>query len=274
MRTISKLAVLLLLAIVMPASAQSTFRDAFRRFQETNPNNTLNGKTMRKSLTELNKNLIKDYDETTSNMLLDKYIEERIMDDVVDLTIEYFEGKVTVEELNELTRLLNTTDGRSYCAHIQEANKRLENFEQVGADAMSEIMAGKTPENVTEKSGIPKKYKNIFNEYYESSNLKESISNMLQSFSSLIADNDEGKRCFDEFESYMNENMPILYLNEYYGTLTIDDLKFGTNFNNTSAFKNFNKGGQNLISHSTELGIAIVTNYVTWLSNQGVELKF
>lgn len=266
---------MLLLAIVMPASAQSTFRDAFRNFQKVNPNSTLlSGNTMRKTLAELNKNLIKDYDETTSNMLLDKYIDEKLLDDVVDMSIEYFEGNVTAEELNEMIRLLNTPKGRSYCTHIQEANKRLENTEQIGVDAMTQIMAGKAPEKIIEKSGIPKKYKNLFNQYYASSNSKESISNMMQSLSQLIASDSESQNWFAKFESFMEENMPILYLNEFYGTLTTDDLKFGIDFNKTPAWKKYNVCGQNLISHSSELGIAIVTNYITWLSNQGVEIKF
>ena len=275
MRIISKLTVLLLLAIVMPASAQSTFREAFTNFQKVNPSNTmLSGNTMRNALSTLNKSLLKNYDEEISNKLLDEYINERLFDDVVDATIEYFEGKVTTEELNELTSLLNTPKGSAFRAHTMDINKRMEHFEQIGVDAMMAITQGNTPEKITEKPGIPKKYKKLFNEYYASSNTNETLSSLIQSLSSLTEANPEGKKWFDQFQTYLNENMPTLYLNEFYGTMTVDDLKFGNKLNNTQAWKNFNKGAKDMISHSTELGMTIVTNYLTWLSNQGEDINF
>ena len=275
MRIISKLTVLLLLAIVMPASAQSTFREAFTNFQKVNPSNTmLSGNTMRNALSNLNKSLLKNYDEEISNKLLDEYINERLFDDVVDATMEYFEGKVTTEELNELTSLLNTPKGSAFRAHTMDINKRMENFEQIGVDAMMAITQGNTPEKITEKPGIPKKYKKLFNEYYASSNTNETLSSLIQSLSSLTESNPEGKKWFDQFQTYLNENMPTLYLNEFYGTMTVDDLKFGNKLNNTQAWKNFNKGAKDMISHSTELGMSIVTNYLTWLSNQGEDINF
>ena len=96
----------------------------------------------------------------------------------------------------------------------------------------------------------------------------------MQSMSSLADANPEGKKWFDQFQTYLNENMPTLYLNEFYGTMTVDDLKFGTKLNNTQAWKDFNKGAKDMMSHSTELGMSIVTNYLTWLSNQGEEINY
>ena len=67
--------------------------------------------------------------------------------------------------------------------------------------------------------------------------------------------------------------MQTIYLNGSYGTMTMDDLKFGIKMFQTDAWKHIMQATAKMMSDPQKSGMAIMTSYVFWLTGQDVELK-
>ena len=75
----------------------------------------------------------------------------------------------------------------------------------------------------------------------------------------------------EKIKGYLSSNLCTVLLNESYGILTEEDMKFGLELGKKQAWQDVMKGAASLMSHSQEMGMNVVMNYVTWLQDQGVD---
>ena len=272
MRTFRRILTLLLLAVVIPATAQTSLRKALINYQKINMSGFLSGNDMKETFSKINPLLIKDYDEEVSSQLIDKFFDEYFIETAVDAMIEYYEGSVTPEEMNELTEALTSHKGKVFSEHADAINSNTELIESISVNVAEKIREGGTPDNIVETPGIPKKYKELYSQYYSLSNTDMMISQLLQAYSQMI-DTDDSNEFFTKYENYMRENLPIIMLNESYKYLTMDDLKFGVDLYSTKAWEHFSEGSKKMSEHLMEVSIALMGGYVDWLKNQDVELN-
>ena len=85
--------------------------------------------------------------------------------------------------------------------------------------------------------------------------------------------NDAQKEIIEKVKNYFNVNMPNLYLNESYGIMTEDDLKFGRQHYKSTAWKNEMKAMKEAMGNAQEMGMSVVMSYLKWLKEQGVDTK-
>ena len=274
MKTQKSLIVLLLLTVSMAASAQTTLKEAFKAYMQTNPSaSTMDTETIKLALGLMNIAVLEDYDEATSEQLIDKYIKESFEDDLIDVMLPIIEDKVNVKELNELTAMFKTTRGKSYEEHWAKVSDSSQ-LEQLGDDAMDKISDGLEPTPI-EPISCPAKYKNLFMQFYKEIGQDEILIQTCEALGNTFGDafGDDQKPMMDKYSCYLLDNYPTMLLNESYGTMTEDDLKFGIELGKTQAWKNQVKAMTSILPQAKEMGMSIAIKYISWLQDQGVETK-
>ena len=269
MKSLKSILAILFFAISMVANAQTTLKEAMKAFIEACPSTNMSPEAMGTALKQLNISVIKDYDPEKADQLVEKYLNNKYIDHVVDAMLPYLEKYVTVESLKELTGQMLTPEGKAFQAHQAIINSNLNHFEQIGQDVATKIVAGKTPAPI-EPVACPDSYKQIFSQYFEESDLMDSMAPLFDSMASGHL-NDTQKENMDKMKKYFTENMSTLYLNESYGKMTEDDLRFGTKLYKSKAWKNQMKAMKEAMGNAQEMGMGIVMNYLDWLKGQGVE---
>ena len=162
MRKFKSLFILLLLTVSMAATAQTTFKEAFKAYLETNPSFTnLSPENMRNVLEMMNSGLMKDYDEAKSTELVNNYLKGPFVENMVDVMLPYFENKISVDELKELTAILQTEKGKAYQQHSAKINEAYDKFEKIGADIASQFLSGQEPAPI-QSINCPESYKKLF----------------------------------------------------------------------------------------------------------------
>lgn len=264
------LIVMMMFAAAFSATAQTTHREAFKAFIKACPSATnLSPDAMTKALQALNQSVLKNYDATKSDQLINNYIKEKFWDDMLDAMMPYVEKNVTVAEINQLTELMTTNEGKIFQEHQAKMNSDLSRFEQMGMEMAQKILAGETPDPI-KPVDCPESYKKLYYQFYEESSMSDSF---LAIFDNIAGSGmtDEQQAKMNQMKDYMAKSMPTLYLNESYGIMTMDDLKFGLKVYKTTAWKNEMKVVKDISSHAQEMGMGVMMNYITWLQSQGVE---
>lgn len=270
MKSLKSLFILLLLTVSMGATAQTTLKEAFKAFLKANPSGTtMNPETMRNAFELMNSGIIKDYDKEKSVQLIDKYLKEEFWNDAIDGMLPFIEDKLNVDEVNELTAKLLTKEGSSYQEHWSKINANA-NFEKIGSDLANNIIGGEDPAPI-QPIDCPAEYKQLFEQFFKESGNEKLFTSMFDGLSSSTTG--EQSTMMDKVKTYIMDNASTLILNESYGTLTEDDMRFGLELFKSQAYQNQMKAMSSIMSNAQELGMSIVMKYLTWLQGQGVETK-
>lgn len=271
MKTMKKvLFTMVLLATTIAAQAQNNYHDALKAYVKSCPSALVGmDEKMGEALKLMNNEIIEDYNGTTSEQLVNKYMKEQFFDDMIDkVMIPVVEKNATIAEIKELTAAMSTPAGRTFQEHQKKLNSQSKVIEELSMEVMQAIMAGDTPKPVAVKSGIPQSYVNLYNQYFKVSGLQSMVGQMANMFGDK-KDTPEVKK----FTKFMEDNVQTIYLNQSYGIMTTDDLKFGTKLNKTEAWKHMMKSSTDMMQDPQSLGMGIVMAYISWLQEQGVKLK-
>ena len=124
------------------------------------------------------------------------------------------------------------------------------------------------PEDIKPDPSCPKTYISMFYKYFELSNLASVVDQM----GNMFGDKKDDPKVI-KFMTYLKKNIRTIYLNNSYGTMTMDDLKFGMKVYQTDAWKHMMQAQSKMVSDPQKLGMGIVMGYILWLTEQGVEIK-
>lgn len=265
MKTFKSLLVLLLLTVGIAGRAQTTQKEALKALMQTSPI-AMNMK-LQNGLELLNAKIIKDYDEAKSKELVDKYIKGPYLDDLAEAMLPFFEDKLNVKEMNELTTILQTERGKAYLEHSMKINNII-NLEPLRKEIANKVVRG---EELTPIQPIdcPNSYKKLFQQYYEKSGQEEIVKSMFDSLDDSMTD--ELKPIIGKCYNYLLNNIPTIMLNDSYGILTEDDMRFAIELSKNQAWPKYQKAISDLVSSIQELYLSILMNYTVWLQDQGVE---
>lgn len=269
MKEFKSLLILLLLTCSMAATAQTTMKEAFKAYMQANPSATnFSPEILRNALEMMNAGLIKNYDETKSKQLVDNYLKEKFTDDAVDAMLPYMEEKLKVEEVNELTAKLSTDKGKSFVEHWSKINGNTSKFEQLGKEMAEKVLANEEPTPI-QPIKCPGSYKKLFQQFYEIAGQKDFLSSMFDGLSDSFTE--EQENMMTKIKNYLSDNLNTMMLNESYGIMTEEDLKYGIELSKTQAWQNQMKFTSYTMSHAQEMGMSILMKYVSWLQEKGVE---
>ena len=259
---------LVLLAATFAAQAQNSYFDALKAYMQACPSALVGvGEKMGEALKLMNNEIIEDYNGTTSEQLVNKYMEEQFLDDMIDkVMIPVVQKNATIAEIKELTAAMSTQAGRTFQEHQKKLNQNT-GIEELSIEVMQTIMAGNSPKPVAVKSGIPQSYVNLYGQFFKVSDLQSMVGQMANMFGDK-KDTPEVKK----FTKFMEDNVQTIYLNMSYGIMTADDLKFGTKVYKTEAWKHMMKSSTDMMQDPQSLGMGIVMAYISWLQEQGVTL--
>ena len=271
MKTMKKvLFTMVLLATTFVAQAQNSYFDALKAYMQACPSALVGmDEKMGEALKLINQNLITDYNGMTSEQLVNKYMKDQFIDDMLtEMMIPVVEKNATIAEIKEVTAAMSTPAGRTYQEHQKKLNSQSKVIEELSMEVMQDIMAGNSPKPVAVKSGIPQSYVNLYGQFFKVSELQSTIAPMANAFGDK-KDTPEVKK----FIKYMEDNVHTIYLNMSYGIMTTDDLKFGTKLYKTEAWKHMMKSTTDMMQDSQSTALKIVLAYIRWLEAQGVKLK-
>lgn len=260
----------ILLATTFAAQAQNNYHDAMKAYMKACPSALVGmDEKMGEALKLVNQNLIKDYNGMTSEQLVNKYMKDQFIDDMLtEMMIPVVEKNATIAEIKELTAAMSTPAGRTYQEHQKKLNSQNKVIEELCMEVMQDIMAGNSPKPVAVKSGIPQSYVNLYGQFFKLSELQSTIAPMANAFGDK-KDTPEVK----QFIKYMEDNVQTIYLNMSYGIMTADDLKFGTKVYKTEAWKHMMKATTEMMQDAQTVGLKVITAYMSWLQEQGVKIK-
>lgn len=236
---------------------------------ETNPSvSNMNPETMRSALELMNAGIMKNFEEAKSKELVDKYLKGSFMDDMVDALLPFMEEKLNVNEVKELTAIMQTERGKSYQEHSAKVNENMGKFQQMGVEIAQKVIGGEEPTAV-QPIDCPDSYKQLFEQYYKASGQEGLLKSMFEGLNDSMTD--EQKPKMEKVMNYLSSNLCTMLLNESYGSLTEDDMRFGIELGQTPAWQNQMEAVSSIMSNAQEVGMSIVMKYLTWLQDQGVE---
>ena len=267
----------LLLAVLVTATAQTTFTDAVKAYTRACPASLVDMKTnMEPALKQVNDALVEDYNGQQPDALLKRYMDTELMDGVTEyILVPLMEGNVTTAELQEVTKALLTPQGKLFQNHLTQVNtKMMPEVEKFVKDLAAYIREDKPLTPVTIRKDCPQSYIDLYARFWKASELENHINALMKIQVQTLGE--DKKELLDLFYQYMSKNMQKLYVNCSYGLLTTSDLNFGIKTYSTPAYKHITGCMQKMADNpemTKECGLLLVMSYLNWLTNQGVKLK-
>lgn len=271
MKIMRQLFVLVFLAVSMTVAAQDEMTKALLDYVKACPSATTGmgvGGNMGEALKMVNQELIKNYNGKTSEGLVSDYMKNHLLNDMVEKVMDpAMKEFVTVNEVKQLTAAMSSPEGKLFQQHQKKINESTD-FEKMGESVMKTLLDNEEPKDIKPDPACPKTYISTFNKYYELSNLGSFIDQM----GAMFGDKKDDPKVI-KYLDYLKKNMATIYLNNYYGAMTMDDLKFGMKVYQTDAWKHMMQAQSKMVSDPQKLGMGIVMSYINWLTEQGVEIK-
>jgi len=265
-----QLFVLALLAVSMTATAQDDMKTVLLEYVKACPS-ALSGmdEQMGEALKMINQELIKEYNGKTSEELVSDYMENHFLNDMVENAMAPIVTEfVTVDEVKQLATAMKSPEGQTFQQHQKQINEKNSDFEKLCTTVMETILAGEEPEDIQPDPACPQTYINSYYKFYDLSNLNS----MVGQLSAMFGDKKDDPNV-KKYIDYLTKNMRTLYLNQSYGIMTTDDLKFGVKVYQTDAWQHMMQASTKMVGDPQKLGMGIIMGYILWLQEQGVEIQ-
>lgn len=271
MKLKSILTALLFALCCMGATAQTTYTEALERFFTLRGNSILGSVDQIKSGLLLMTDLLVEQDIEgmpkgyTSQELVDEYAEKHLLHDMVTCLVPVFAEKMAIADINKLSDMYDTTEGRIASEHDALFTNNFEiseDMEILLEQAGTDIAAGKTPRSV--KSNASKKRRKLFHRYYEESEMGKLFDAYIDS---VVEDEleDESQDKVDAYRKYISESMETILLNMIENYYTDADLKFFIKLMSTPEYKRAAEVLTETIGDGEEIGMAVIMKYAEWL---------
>lgn len=178
--------------------------------------------------------------------LIQKYSNERMLDDMRMVFLPYYRPHLSFDDINFILAVLHSPDVRQAIHHLEVIND-MNNPErnQYITPAIGKITAGETPEAVKLKEGINQDFLDACKAYYKACGQEEQLKKTRENISK-IPNNEEGIKTITKILDYNIENMPNIIANIAFGKIRPDELKLMTAFYETVAFQHLKAGNQAL----------------------------
>lgn len=200
----------------------------------------------------------------TAESMADKYIKERFAQDFAAIISPYImEKNVTVTEIEELSDMLESSEGRLATEHSQKmaSDENMADMMAIIVKDVVSIMTKGTYVKTLVKASDERRL--LFKSYYQSSGIDKM-------FPPLIKAQLKGKApdtVIEKVEKYLQDNMPNLVLNASEGIMTDDDLRFYKKICDKPQYMKMIDGVTEAISNPEQLGVGMVTRYIVWIDS-------
>lgn len=287
---------LVIVLLVMFIAASGFAQDSFRQtVKESIAPNLQNYQTQWESFLKSDITFwFKSGGDVDLNQLTERYIQERMLDNITDLVLPKIkELGVSETDIKATMSLLSTPEGKTYREHVQqwtEVTKR--EFAPIMVRDSLKIMKGDTSDPIKPKAeidaGYIEKYKTSMD-----ANINKTISRLFAGYSNLFTailgnwpdTQMEGQRetlqdaqqdmlaQLENLKAWMTVNVPTIMMNSAYGIMTLEDFDFVTKLNAQDTHKLMDLmplSSDDLMSFSSDMLI----DYVEWMKDHGAVLEY
>lgn len=260
---------MLVMMVAASGFAQDSYREAVKDYLALNDQFE---KT--KSLLSTLNMIFEKNDLVDIDQLSNRYISERLEDDLVDNTMPKLMAQgLTETDLREIISLLSTPAGKTYQAHQQEWSQ-----EFLTQMFMSMISQGTDIEQGEELELMPIQpdedidaaYAAKFNKVMETSGMVSTITDaMLKRINEDSHETSEKDESRDKYINWLISNLPVIALNSAYGIMTTEDMDYAEILYSKDSYRkleNFNNIDTDALKTAN-----IVTSYMEWMKEQGAK---
>lgn len=263
------------------ANAQEkTYKEVMMRMMKAG-NSSTNGMSVDKMkeiyplvAAEIVKNKHPEWSEEKKNAkvteLVDKYVQERALDDMAEAMLPYFQRNVSQKDLEEYVTVCENP-------RFQEVNKQITALSESAAmGLMGNVMAiaqGQEPETIT-AAACPDSYKQAFQTYFDKSGTIGFMDQMTSALSASMpqAGGENAQKfeeMFNKMMTYIKDSYEIVVLNSFVAAgVPEKDLNYMTGVVSMPAYKDLLKSSQEMMGDAMGFGQNIMMNFATWLEGQ------
>lgn len=203
-----------------------------------------------------------------------EYLANQFETDFISLVSPYYKATMSVEDIKYLLERCNTPDGKTaveHCAVLNSAEGQAQ-IQGMVMPVMMNVLQGLPYEKI-ESVDCPESYKAKCNEYLKvAGNTDDLIEGLFAAFGEMgkqFAGQDEQLEEFNammtNLKKFMVENLPVVYLNMSYGTITEADFDFYIDLYTSPAGKNCLAAGKAFAKDAMNFGMQLVQNFSDWL---------
>ena len=266
MKTTRIIITFILMLFTLGANAQDSYRETLKAYMKVNPNlQSFTSDKMKTALQGINSILLSDMDEDEAGKLTNRYLDEQLWEDLIELLMPSMKENLTESDLKELTTILSTPEALSYTTHNMEwTNAITESMTEPITEASKAIAVGKTPAPIKIADNIDKQYVEKFTMLAKETEVYNQLKKGFEMGTNQLP---------EELMKWMNDNMTSMMVNSSFGIFTDQDLDFGINLCKMPVYKKTINATMSLLENPMAIGLTLITNYQNWLKKQGVEVS-
>lgn len=280
----SRLLIAMLVMLVAASSyAQDSYREAVRQYMK-DVDVLADAKTTMSSL----KLLFEKNDQVDIDKLSERYLNERLEDDFLDFLVPMYQDQnVSVAELQELSSLLSSPQGKAYSAHHKEWMTEFATeiiMSMYGAlednGPGEELIMPPVEPNAAIDAAFAAKFKNLMDVSHIVSQFLESMDKRMNEFEpeideEMVKDVDKVREINNEAEqktiNWYKENVPIVALNTAYDKLTVEDLDYALMLYSKEYYRKLQD--VNLNEEYVKQATNFWSKYIEWMQAQGATIS-
>lgn len=181
---------------------------------------------------------ILDIDQERAKKCSEDWVNKRCVPDMITYVFEpVIRKNMTLEEIKEIQQLLSQPNVSDVWERINKINSDMlhsQDFQKLIRRGAANIIYGRKPENIKPVK-CPKEYKTAFIKSFKAMDITQMTT---QSDKMMKSTRDDVKK--EKIKTYLWNNIQTLYLNNYYGKMSIEDLEILTTVYSNTNFKKFN----------------------------------
>lgn len=248
----------------------SLYREALKEYFNVRPDYLVEI-DVKEVTSDINNRVLLGFNQDKLDSLLKKYHDEQLLDDFLDCIFPSFQGIVSLEDLKELTALMQTPEGQIFQEHeVAVKMKMKEDGDKLISSSMDNALRalrrGDRLEDVKPNKNIPKKYRKKFFESMDTaliSSLVKPLHNLL-----LKKDGSDVDSKLAAVLEHHRKNLATILLNYYYGVFTEEDLDFQKRLNGMEAQQHSIAAVKKMMENLTETSKQWMISYAQWLDEQ------
>ena len=260
----------------MTAQEQEQYRAAMKEYIESQPivKNNFDIKKLLSALNIVNSQILLGYNQDSLKMLMKRYHDEQLQEDLLDcLFMPMFKKHVSLEELESLTDLMKTPEGRTYQEHRKIQKERISAegnpLEEFIKNTIAAIRHGQPIKKVKPRKGIPKKYAKKFIELEDTAYFAAIIDSYRSIYAQLSDTKDNSYDALKEVTyQHIKNNITTLLLNVSYDILTEEDMDFMKHLQGLEAYRHVTESMKSMAGGIMQYLSKWITAYSTWLLKQ------
>jgi hypothetical protein len=215
-------------------------------------------------------------DDAKAQALTSEYMQAQYLNDMIEVVMPYYAGKISNEELDYLIGQYQTETGKKALANVAKGSAAMQSPEvqQYIQNSMMAVMQGREGDSMKAEA-CSATYKQKFDQYYKISNVGGTITAVLGSLETAFmtqARNDDERAMLrgilDTITKFLTENMQVIALNGFHPEVTEADYDFFITLTSTPAGQKMQECTNAMMADSMNVGTKLIGKFLAWSADK------